>query len=208
LKKYYTSEDGRHLRIAAAAVDSGGHHTQSVYRFCDRRIGRHIYAIKGSAGARPIWPKRAGKSKKHAGSLIWLVGVDTAKDAIYARLRIITAGPGYCHFPADYDEAFFRQLTAEQVRTRYIKGHPVREWHKPPGVRNEALDVRVYALAALYSRSVPWEILARSAPSEPPLAPEGSAPVGAQFIAPKEPKPPTSGPPSIGGRRVRFKFGR
>jgi phage terminase large subunit GpA-like protein len=44
----------------------------------------------------------------------------------------------------------------------------VRYWFKPSGVRNEALDRRVYALAALYARSVSWEVLLRVAPTEPP----------------------------------------
>ena len=30
-----------------------------------------------------------------------------------------------------------------------MKGQPIREWHKPDRARNEALDCRVYALAAL-----------------------------------------------------------
>jgi phage terminase large subunit GpA-like protein len=63
-----------------------------------------------------------------------------------------------------YDHEYFRGLTSEKVQTRFSKGHPIREWHKPPGARNEPLDRRAYALAVLYSRSVPWEILARSAP--------------------------------------------
>jgi phage terminase large subunit GpA-like protein len=36
-----------------------------------------------------------------------------------------------------------------------VCGHPVRYWFKPSGVRNEALDRRVYALAALYARPFP-----------------------------------------------------
>jgi phage terminase large subunit GpA-like protein len=40
-------------------------------------------------------------------------------------------------------------------------------WYKPSGKRNEALDRRVYAMAALYSRPVPWEVLLRAAPAEP-----------------------------------------
>jgi phage terminase large subunit GpA-like protein len=36
-----------------------------------------------------------------------------------------------------------------------VRGHPVRYWFKPSGKRNEALDRRVYALAALYARPVP-----------------------------------------------------
>jgi phage terminase large subunit GpA-like protein len=41
-------------------------------------------------------------------------------------------------------------------------------WFKPSGKRNEALDRRVYALAALHARPVPWEVLLRAAPTEPP----------------------------------------
>ena len=43
-------EDGRQLGIKATAIDSGGHHTQSVYKFCKPRIGRRIFAIKGVGG--------------------------------------------------------------------------------------------------------------------------------------------------------------
>jgi phage terminase large subunit GpA-like protein len=39
-------------------------------------------------------------------------------------------------------------FTAETLRTKYLKGFPIREWHnlRP---RNEAFDCRVYAYAAL-----------------------------------------------------------
>jgi phage terminase large subunit GpA-like protein len=69
----------------------------------------------------------------------------------------MTPGPGYCHFPMAYQQEFFNQLPSEEVRTRYVRGHPVRYWFKPSGKRNEALDRRVYALAALHARPVPWE---------------------------------------------------
>jgi hypothetical protein len=64
LKGEFVNEDGRRLLLGAVCIDSGGHHTQEVYRFCNTRIGRHIYAIKGMDGPRPIWPRRAGKSRK------------------------------------------------------------------------------------------------------------------------------------------------
>jgi phage terminase large subunit GpA-like protein len=35
-----------------------------------------------------------------------------------------------------------------------VRGHPLRYWFKPSGSRNEALDRRVYALAALHARPV------------------------------------------------------
>ena len=36
-----------------------------------------------------------------------------------------------------------KQVTTEKVRTKFIKGFPIREWYKDQGVRNEALDRRV-----------------------------------------------------------------
>lgn len=77
------------------------------------------------------------------------VGVDTAKGRIYARLGVTDPGPGYCHFPDRYDEEHFRQLTAEKVVTQYYKGFPRRVWVKKSEQRNEPLDCRVYAIAAL-----------------------------------------------------------
>ena len=205
-KREWTTEDGRRLRLSAVCIDSGGHHTNQVYKFASRRIGRRIYAVKGMAGVRPIWPTVAGKSKKYKGSRVWIVGVDTAKDTIYARLRIKDPGPGYSHFPMSYDYDYFKGLTCEQVQTRFVKGHPVREWHKPPGVRNEPLDRRAYALAALYCRAVPWEILVRAAPSEPP--PAGADVQGSTFDVPREnppdhPEPPK---PKFAARRVRARY--
>ena len=157
-------------------------------------------------GARPIWPRRAGKSEKYKGSLVWIVGVDTAKDSLYSKLRVADPGTGYCHFPIGYEMEYFKQLTSEQVRTKYVKGHPIRYWFKPAGVRNEALDRRVYSMAALYSRLVPWEILARSAPSEPP--PE--SPEGGPTPSGDKPLAAVSHPPQRmdRGRRVRVRFGR
>lgn len=172
LMQEWRTEDGRTLRINAACIDSGGHHTSQVYAFCEARKGRHIYAVKGMAGPRPVWSHKAGKSAKYRAQ-VWHVGGDTAKDAWYARLRIKEHGPGYCHFPLAYGQDYFDMLTAEQVRTKYTKGRPVREWFCPKGRRNEALDIRVYALAALLSRPINWASLAAQ--------PSGSI----QRIAPK-----------------------
>lgn len=219
LLREYRTQDGRSLRVGATNVDSGGHHAEAVYRFCSKRFSRRVYAIKGAAGPRPIWPPRAASSKKSKGTKVFIVGVDTAKDAIYARLKLTDEGPGYIHFPVTseasgtFDLTYFQQLTAEYVKTKFIKGHAIREWHKPQGTRNEPFDLLVYNLAALHARSVPWEILARSAPTEPPPAPpqpDGSGapstPGNTPPSAPPTPPAPAASQPA--GRRVRFRFGR
>ncbi|MER2528056.1 MAG: terminase gpA endonuclease subunit [Candidatus Competibacter denitrificans] len=167
----WRTEDGRTLRVGAGCIDSGGHHTAQVYAFCESRTGRHIYATKGKEGVRPIWPPKASKSKKY-NAKVWLVGADSAKDAIYARLRNTEMGPGYIHFPTHADKDFFSQLTSEQVRIKLIKGRRVREWFLPKGKRNEDLDCAALALAALLARPVSWSQLARAAlaPPEAPLS--------------------------------------
>lgn len=136
------------LPIRAVCVDSGGHHTASVYRYANERSARRVWAIKGRGGPGvPIWPRRPSRNKKR--DTVYLVGVDAAKEALYARLKRSEPGAGYCHFPKGRDADWFRQLTSETLATRYVKGRPVREWRKGPGDRNEALDCRVYAAAAL-----------------------------------------------------------
>ncbi|MFG1287922.1 phage terminase large subunit family protein [Xanthobacter versatilis] len=137
--------------IRAVAIDSGGHHTQTVYRFARDRGGRRVWAIKGRAGpGLPVWPKRPPKPKDRAKLLTpFIVGVDAAKEAITNRLRLATPGPGYCHFPVGRDLDYFRQLGAERLLKTWRRGVPIREWRKDPSVRNEALDCRVYAYAAL-----------------------------------------------------------
>ncbi|MDR3741817.1 MAG: phage terminase large subunit family protein, partial [Terracidiphilus sp.] len=49
------------------------------------------------------------------------------------------------------DLEYFEQLTAEKKYTRYHNGFAKHEWKKDSGARNEALDCRVYAYAALQS---------------------------------------------------------
>ena len=149
-KSFSHSRDVPDLRVRATAIDSGGHHTQRVYEFCKARQATRVWPIKGMAGqGRLIWPLRASRNNK-AKVPLFLIGVDSAKEAVYSRLRIKEPGPGYCHFPQDRDADYFRQLTAEKIRTKYIRGRQIREWYKRDGDRNEALDLRVYAMAALY----------------------------------------------------------
>jgi phage terminase large subunit GpA-like protein len=149
LRRWSHSREIQDLPIRAACVDTGGHHTLRTYDFCRPRQGRRVWPIKGRGGMGvPLWPRRPSRNNKGRVPL-FLIGVDTAKEALYARLKLEEPGPGYCHFPMQRDAEYFRQLTAEAVRTKYQKGRPIREWFKKDHQRNEALDNRVYALAAL-----------------------------------------------------------
>jgi phage terminase large subunit GpA-like protein len=156
LEETYQHQSGYLLPISAACLDTGGTagYTQSAYDYAKGKTGRRLFAIKGIAGwGRPIIEKPQRKQSGKAARKVdlFLVGVDEAKLIVTRRLGVAAPGPGYCHFPNDeyYDEDHFKQMTAEKLVTRYLKGQPVREWFKPDKARNEALDCRVYAYAAL-----------------------------------------------------------
>lgn len=146
------NENGIQLPIRCTCIDTGGHHTSSVYSYVRPREGRRIFGIKGIGGAsKPIVGR---PSKNNIGKVhLFPIGVDTAKDLLFSRLRITDAGAGYCHFPEGRSDEYFKQLTAEKIVTRYHKGFARREYVKTRP-RNEALDVRVYAMAALYILNV------------------------------------------------------
>jgi len=165
LSETWLREDSVKLSIKGSCVDSGGHHTQSVYRFCKPRLGRRIFAIKGIGGeGKPLVNGRPS-TNNNLKCKLWSIGVDTAKEIIYSRLKINEVGAGYCHFPQHYDDEYFKQLTAEKVVKKYHKGFHRREWIKVRE-RNEALDCRVYALAALNIMGISVNMLAqRSAKS-------------------------------------------
>jgi phage terminase large subunit GpA-like protein len=157
----------------------------AAYAFCKGRERKRIWAIKGGAGKRPIWPKRPSKANKGKVNL-FTVGVDAAKEAIYARLKKSEAGAGAMHFPLDRDAQYFEQLTAERIRTRYVKGFPQRFWWKPDGRRNEALDCRVYAYAALHgllSMGLNLNKRVEALPPVPTTRQIKSAPVSAPMTA-------------------------
>lgn len=160
---------GETLPVASAAIDSGGHHTQEVYGFCISRLQRRVYPIKGVAGTgRPIVgkPSMANRFKVP----LYSIGVDTAKERLMHRLRITEPGAGYCHFPAHYEMEHFKQLTAEVQVVRFHRGFPTQVWEKRQP-RNEALDCRVYAMAALGMLNVRLERMAADRRREEPKKP-------------------------------------
>jgi len=144
----YETEDGRILQPRATCIDSGGHYTKAVYDFVRPREGRRIFAIKGMAGeSRPIVSR---PTRNNIGKIrLFTLGVDNIKELIFSRLRIQSEGAGYCHFPADRPDEYFKQLaSSEKIVTKFSKGFPRREFVKTR-TRNEALDCRVYAIGAL-----------------------------------------------------------
>lgn len=147
LNSDYTHELGGTMRIARVAIDTG-YKPDRVYSYIKLKQPRMI-ATKGSA-TRGAMPLQIQASFNKQGVRLYMVGTDAMKDAIYSRLHLGEPGPRYFHFPQGfgYDAAYFEQLTSEQRRTVFQNGFPRHEWFLPSGKRNEALDIRVYNLAA------------------------------------------------------------
>lgn len=151
LQTTFPHPSGTVMPIRAAAVDTGGHHTQRAYDFCRTRLARRVWAVKGRGGAGiPVWPRRPSRAPK--GKIpLFVIGVDAAKDTIFARLRLSDPGAGAIHFSYRLDAEYFRQLTSERVITRFVRGRPIRSWQlSRENARNEALDTLVYAYSALH----------------------------------------------------------
>ena len=113
------------------------------------------------------------------GADLFILGVDTGKDAVLSRLNIMFKGPNYCHFPAaedaGYNEMYFKGLTAEHRVTRYKNGRRVEggELKDPAFKRNEPFDLRNYATAALETSTPPaLEVPGEDAPKQQAPAPQ------------------------------------
>ena len=202
-KTQWPREGGGVMTVRHCAVDTGGHFTQEAYEFCRARAAEGVVAIKGSSTkAAPALGKGSkidvnwrGRIVKK-GLMLYMVGGDTLKRTIYARLKKDSTGPGSIHFGADVTEEFLQGLTCERLVPKTVKGFQVLTWEKPSGARNEPLDLCVYSLAMLelvkrrYNRATMWDQLEDAAKQ--------------QQIAPDKPKqrrrrPQQSGPSFVNG---------
>jgi phage terminase large subunit GpA-like protein len=124
------------------------------------RQPRTVVAVKGRDQDTALLASvsRVDAGSRRRGLRVWSLGTPVAKGELYRWLKLewptdeaLKTGasfpPGACHFP-QYHEDYFKQLTAERLVTRIVKGFPRASWEKEPGRRNEALDCRVYARAA------------------------------------------------------------
>lgn len=158
LKRTWKDKDGRSFGIVGVLMDSGGHYTGSVYKFCAPRLGRRIYALKGEGkeygGYVPLYNGYTNNNRYKA--TVIRVGVDEGKYRATADLKRTKYGPGYCHFPANvtghdnrgYNEAYFQGLTAEALVKKKRMGVTYQVWEKIRP-RNEPFDLHVYHLALI-----------------------------------------------------------
>lgn len=161
LGRTFEREDGSVLTVSGCAIDSGGHFTKQVYTWAGKHRGR-VYAVKGIGGAGKPLVEVSKRPLEQHGIRLHMVGTDTAKELfLMSRVKLTEPGPGYCHWPAGcgYPSNYFDQLTAERRVVTYSHGRPVHRWVCKKGDRNEALDIRVYALALIALLKPRWEAL-------------------------------------------------
>lgn len=158
LNETWTASDGRHLQIRVLAVDSG-YNTSFVYSWARKYSSSRVMVVKGSDTLQNILgiPKlqdinAKGDKIKRRSVRVWPIGVSFLKSEIYGFLNLDGATddgiypPGFCHFP-QYEENYFKMLTAEQLMKKTVKGKTTFTWEQIRE-RNEALDCRNYARAA------------------------------------------------------------
>ena len=161
LSQTFEKPDGTKLKIVATCMDSGGHRSNQVYKFCKPRFNRRIFAIKGSNDSAAAYIQKPTKNNREQ-AYLFTIGVDTGKSWLMDRLKVPEPGPGFCHFPREdgrgYDEKYFKGLTSEKKVMRYKMGRPYFAWElkdKGEHRRNEALDCRNYATAAIEITALP-----------------------------------------------------
>lgn len=197
LLQTFTRTDGVPLKIQRAFVDMQ-YKSRRVLSFCRPRISRGLFPCRGVNREGPVVPPLlpAEPSRNNRARIPhWNVGVTVAKTTIFDRLKLPTPGPRSMHFPegAGHDEDFFRQLTAEKRKTRHTHGVAYFIFEKDnSGVRNEVLDLHVYALAALESLGpIGWEAVAKNLLKTRPKKPEtdpAAAEAPAETQAPRAPR--------------------
>lgn len=142
--------DGMDFAVEATGIDTGGGSTATAYDFCALYADRHVLAMKGMAGDRPIVPLRASRNWRKRGLDGWPIGTHAAKDVIMASVAR-EEGRGRLLFPegVDLPSDYFEQLLSERRTLKIVKNHKTYLYQKrSQSARNEALDVTVYGLAA------------------------------------------------------------
>ncbi len=150
----FYKKDGTALHIVCACIDSG-YNSNLVCSFTKERTFRRVFAVKGRGGASVPYVQNPTRNNRVKAPQ-FTIGVDAGKALLFQRLQHLTPGPNYCHFPlneeAGYDAIYFKGLTSEQAVTRFRKGREVTMWvlRDERYKRNEPLDIRNYASAAMW----------------------------------------------------------
>lgn len=169
LLRKWNHESGVEMMPVISMIDSR-FKSRKVYTFCRLREHRQIFPIRGMPGWGKGLIERPAKERRNKYG-VYLFGAygDEIKSKFHSQLRLEfdkekEHNPGYCHFPLrkSHDERYFNMLTSERLATEKVHGFPVLKWELLKGRRNEALDIRVYNIAALNILLPNFDVLKRT----------------------------------------------
>ncbi len=220
LDRPWPREGGGTAQIAAMAVDSGDQ-TMAVYRLI-RSLAEpaRCYAVKGVEGFARLQPVNVtpvdvldSGRRLRRGLKLRTIATGTFKAELYGWLwsnrplaeELAAGAPwprGWVHISEGMEADWCKELVAEELRTT-PKGR--REW-VPIRPRNEALDCRVYARAALWGLGADrkgdefWKSFALddtpgAATISPATEAAAPAPDRGEAAEPRRPPSPRSGSP-------------
>lgn len=152
LNTEFSYSNGEKIRVLCTCIDTGGHFTKEVYDYVKPREISRVFGVKGQGGEGKAFIGKPSRGNSR-GITLFPIGVNTGKETIISRLRIDMPGAKYMHFPDSpergYDEPYFKGLTSEVKTVVWEKGVRKTIWKVTGDKRNEPLDIRNYAYAAL-----------------------------------------------------------
>lgn len=158
IKGSFYRNDGMRFPVSLILIDSG-YNAHIVYDFC--RTWQFTFPSKGysflkkkkkeeridEAGPDYFRRYRLAKIGDDKNVLLYEISTNYYKHHIYKNLNLVfnedkeQQAAGFCWFPRDYTDEYFEQLRAEE---RLSDG----SFYHPKNRANEALDLRVYNMAA------------------------------------------------------------
>ena len=169
LSRTWEHESGRRMALQRFAIDTGGF-TQSVYRWARKQSRSLVLPVRGVPNFDRLTPVSGptyievleNGVRYKRGIQLWTISVSTFKRELYRMLTLakptdeqlavgVRFPAGYVHLPRSVDDEWVKQLVAEQlVIVRHRTGLQARTEWRPLRARNEALDCRNYARAAVW----------------------------------------------------------
>ena len=197
----WTHQSGRRLSLQRLAVDTGAF-TAEVYKWVRQQDRLTVLPVKGVPAYDRLVPVSgptrievlSNGDRLKRGINLWTVSVSFFKRELYKQLNLskptdeqLAAGEqypaGFVHISTSASDQWTQQLVSEQqVIVRGRHGFAVRTEWRQLRPRNEALDCRVYARAAVWLTGADrwpdsrWRGLEDQLGLPPPSAPSTPAP--------------------------------
>lgn len=193
-ERKWRRDDGRLMGVHAMGVDCGFLADRVTEWTNAQRALTFAVRGQGSGITEPVVSTQRA-SKNRAGHKFWNVNPDASKLTVVKKLNL-ESGPGRIRYPARacFDDGYFKQIRAEKLVPRYVRGFRVLQWAKKAGSRNEALDCLAGIWSVFKLLNPALEALAVRAPALEP-APE-------QPVVLAEPGSPAPDAPAVDRPRL------